>query len=164
MKPLLSSLTLEEKILQTKVALMKRNEPLTEPVGAAFFFGQIITEAEEAGLDELRGKVRAVNDLGAIPPLITSDFENGCGSAVSLSDITALTELCRSRGVDRRTERIHPIEAVALECADILSEQRETECLLRLENTKSAEREPTEEHPYTCHSGQYSPAVAAACL
>lgn len=82
MNDILHSLTLEEKILQTKVALMKRDQPLTEPVGAAFFFGQIITEAEEAGLDELRDKVRAVNDLCRIPPLITSDFENGCGSMV----------------------------------------------------------------------------------
>ncbi len=78
----ISKLTLEEKILQTKVALMKKGKRLTEKVGAAFFFGQIITEADDAGLDELRGYVKDLLDNSDIPPLITSDFENGCGSMV----------------------------------------------------------------------------------
>lgn len=84
----LHSLTLEEKILQTKVALMERGKPLTEKVGAAFFFGQIITEADDAGLEELREHVHQVIDVSDIPPLITSDFENGCGSMIK-----GLTEL-----------------------------------------------------------------------
>ncbi len=78
----INSLTLEQKILQTKVALMKKGEKLKDKPGAAFFFGQIITEADEAGLDELRGYVKELYDGCDIPPLITSDFENGCGSMV----------------------------------------------------------------------------------
>ncbi len=78
----IKSMTLEEKILQTKVALMKKGEKLTDKPGAAFFFGQIITEADDAGLDELRSYVDEVYADADIPPLITSDFENGCGSMV----------------------------------------------------------------------------------
>ncbi len=78
----IDSLTLEQKILQTKVALMKKGEKLADKPGAAFFFGQIITEADNSGLDELRGYVGEVYENADIPPLITSDFENGCGSMV----------------------------------------------------------------------------------
>ena len=54
----INSLSLEEKILQTKVAQMKKGEKITEQFGAAFFFGEIITEAEEGGIEELRGYVK----------------------------------------------------------------------------------------------------------
>lgn len=78
----INSMTLEEKILQTKVVLMKKGEAVDERAGGVFFFGQIITEADDAGLDELRNYVKEVCDKADIPPLITSDFENGCGSMV----------------------------------------------------------------------------------
>ncbi|MBC8595404.1 glycoside hydrolase family 3 protein [Qingrenia yutianensis] len=78
----INSLSLEEKILQTKVAQMKKGEKITEQVGAAFFFGEIITEAEEGGIEELRGYVKDLYANAKIPPFITSDFENGCGSMV----------------------------------------------------------------------------------
>lgn len=44
---------LERKILQTKAALMKKGEKPADKPGA-FFLGQIITEADNSGLDELR--------------------------------------------------------------------------------------------------------------
>lgn len=78
----ISSLTLEQKIMQTKVDLMKKGEKIKGNPGGVFFFGQIITEAEDTGLDELRSYVDEVYDNAQIPPLITSDFENGCGSMV----------------------------------------------------------------------------------
>ena len=80
--PKIEAMTLREKINQTIVVLMQKNKPITEAPGAAFFFGQIITEAEEAGLEELRGYVKDLVSQCDIPPLITSDFENGCGSMV----------------------------------------------------------------------------------
>lgn len=61
---------------------MEKGKRLDEKPGAAFFFGQIITEADDAGLDELRGYVDELCNNCDIPPLITSDFENGCGSMV----------------------------------------------------------------------------------
>jgi hypothetical protein len=61
---------------------MEKGQSVDFAPGAAFFFGQIITEADEAGLDELRGYVKEIADKCTIPPLITSDFENGCGSMV----------------------------------------------------------------------------------
>ena len=76
----INSLSLEEKILQTKVAQMKKGEKITEQVGAAFFFGEIITEADEMGLDAARKTLAEYIDNADIPILITSDFENGCGS------------------------------------------------------------------------------------
>ena len=79
----IENMTLREKINQTIVVLMAKDKKPTFAPGAAFFFGQIITEADEAGLEELRGYVKELTDACEIPPLITSDFENGCGSMVS---------------------------------------------------------------------------------
>ncbi len=78
----INSLSLEEKILQTKVVQMKKGEKITGQAGAAFFFGEIITDAEEGGIDELRGYVKELYENSKIPPFITSDFENGCGGMV----------------------------------------------------------------------------------
>ena len=78
----MEEMTLREKINQTIVIKMEKGKSVDFAPGAAFFFGQIITEADEAGLDELRGYVKEIADKCTIPPLITSDFENGCGSMV----------------------------------------------------------------------------------
>lgn len=81
--PKLEEMTLREKINQTVVYKMEKGKTdLDFAPGAAFFFGQIITEADEAGLDELRDHVKNLFAKCTIPPLITSDFENGCGSMV----------------------------------------------------------------------------------
>lgn len=80
--PKLEEMTLREKINQTIVVLMEKGKSIDFAPGAAFFFGQIITEADEAGLEELRDYVRELAEKCDIPPLITSDFENGCGSMV----------------------------------------------------------------------------------
>ena len=79
----INELSLREKVLQTAVIRHKNNRPVNEPVGAVFFGGEIITEAEEIGLEAARNTLRQYIDRYAIPPLITSDFENGCGSMVS---------------------------------------------------------------------------------
>ena len=79
---LLSQMSLREKINQTIVVLMKKGEKVNFAPGAAFFFGQIITEADEEGLEQLRSYVRELADNSKIPLLVTSDFENGCGSMV----------------------------------------------------------------------------------
>ena len=78
----ISQMSLREKINQTIVVLMEKNKTIDFCPGAGFFFGQIITEADEAGLDELREYVKGFLKNCDIPPLITSDFENGCGSMV----------------------------------------------------------------------------------
>ena len=57
--PKLEEMTLREKINQTIVIKMEKGQSVDFAPGAAFFFGQIITEADEAGLDELRGYVKA---------------------------------------------------------------------------------------------------------
>lgn len=79
---LLSQMSLREKINQTIVVLMKKGKKINFAPGAAFFFGQIITEADEDGLEQLRGYVRELAEGSKIPLLVTSDFENGCGSMV----------------------------------------------------------------------------------
>lgn len=78
----ISKLTLKQKIMQTEIALMEKGKKLKYVPGAVFFFGQIITEADDAGIEELRGYVSEICDSADILPLITSDFENGCGSMV----------------------------------------------------------------------------------
>ena len=79
---LLSQMSLREKINQTIVILMRKGQKVNFAPGAAFFFGQIITEADEEGLEQLRGYVRELAEGSDIPMLVTSDFENGCGSMV----------------------------------------------------------------------------------
>ena len=80
--PDMRTMTLRQKINQTIVIKMERDKKIDYCPGAAFFFGQIITEADEAGLEELKGYVQEFKENCEIPPLITSDFENGCGSMV----------------------------------------------------------------------------------
>ena len=74
-------MSLRDKISQTEI-VMEKGKKINRKPGAAFFFGQIITEGDKAGLDELRSYVKEILDNSDIPPLITSDFENGCGSMV----------------------------------------------------------------------------------
>lgn len=75
-------LSLREKVLQTVVQYYKKDNFVTDQVGALFFGGEIITEAEDMGLDRARTVLNQFIDGSDIPPLITSDFENGCGSMV----------------------------------------------------------------------------------
>lgn len=76
----ITDLSLRDKILQTVCALIDPNTFLEDKVGAAFFFGQIITDADEMGLDAAVQKLSRYIDHADIPLLVTSDFENGCGS------------------------------------------------------------------------------------
>ncbi len=79
---ILETMSLREKINQTIVVLLQKGKPLDFCPGGAFFGGQIITEADESGIDTLKRYLSEVIDSCNIPPLITSDFENGCGSMV----------------------------------------------------------------------------------
>lgn len=78
----LSDLSLREKALQTVVLRHKSGSFCTEKVGAVFFGGEIITEAADEGLDSARATLTRYMENADIPLLITSDFENGCGSMV----------------------------------------------------------------------------------
>lgn len=75
-----SELSLKEKILQTVVIRVNKEKFVSDKVGAAFFFGEIITEADEMGLEAARNTIGQYIDNADIPILMTSDFENGCGS------------------------------------------------------------------------------------
>ena len=79
---IMAQMSLRDKINQTVVVLIEKNKKLNFAPGAGFFFGQIITQADEAGVEELREYVNELYDNCDIPPLITSDFENGCGSMI----------------------------------------------------------------------------------
>ena len=76
----MTDLSLREKILQTMTIRVDKDNFVSDQVGAAFFFGEIITEADEMGLDQARETLAQYIDNARIPMLITSDFENGCGS------------------------------------------------------------------------------------
>ena len=78
----IEQMSLRDKINQTIVVMIEKKKKLDFTPGAAFFFGQIITHADEAGVEELREYVNDFYDSCEIPPLITSDFENGCGSMI----------------------------------------------------------------------------------
>lgn len=113
----ITEMTLREKINQTIVVLMEKNKKIDFCPGAAFFFGQIITEADETGLEELRNYVKELRETCAIPPLITSDFENGCGSMVK-----GLTPLPYMMGLGAADDEVLAYEygkATALEARSI---------------------------------------------
>ena len=76
----ISDLSLRQKILQTVVIKVDKDNFVADQVGAAFFFGEIITDADEMGLECARRTLARYIDNAKIPILITSDFENGCGS------------------------------------------------------------------------------------
>lgn len=94
----ITKLSLEEKINQTVVYLMKKGEKCDFTPGAAFFFGTIITDADDDSIVVLRECVNELYTENCIPPLITSDFENGCGSMVkSLTPLPYMMALGATR-------------------------------------------------------------------
>ncbi len=80
MHPLLSALSLRQKAQQTAVLRIRKDQFVPDQVGAAFFFGEIITEASDIGLENGRKLLARYEENADIPLLVTSDFENGCGS------------------------------------------------------------------------------------
>lgn len=77
---MLSKLTIRQKAQQTAVLRIKKDQFCADQVGAAFFFGEIITEASDIGLENGRKLLARYEENAEIPLLVTSDFENGCGS------------------------------------------------------------------------------------
>lgn len=57
-----TDLSLKEKILQTVVIRVDKDKFVPDQVGAAFFFGEIITEADEMGLDQARSTLNQYID------------------------------------------------------------------------------------------------------
>ena len=77
---MLNTLSIRQKAQQTAVLRIPRDHFVPDQVGAAFFFGEIITEASDIGLENGRRLLSRYAENAEIPMLITSDFENGCGS------------------------------------------------------------------------------------
>ncbi len=76
----ITDISLRDKILQTVVIRLNKDKFDPRHVGAVFTFGEIITDADEIGLEGARKILAEYIDNADIPVLITSDFENGCGS------------------------------------------------------------------------------------
>lgn len=93
-------LSLKEKILQTVVLRHTNDRFVSDKVGAVFFGGEIITEADDMGLDKAKRILARYIDNADIPLLITSDFENGCGGMVKgLTTMPYLSGLGASNNV-----------------------------------------------------------------
>lgn len=76
----ITELSLREKVLQTVVLRLNNGrESSVKNAGAAFFFGEIITEADAGGLEQAKATLKSYTDECTIPMLVVSDFENGCG-------------------------------------------------------------------------------------
>ena len=80
MHAMLGQMTLRQKAEQTAVLRIPGARFVPDQAGAAFFFGEIITEASDIGLENGRALLAQYQHSAQIPMLITSDFENGCGS------------------------------------------------------------------------------------
>ena len=113
----ITDLSLKEKILQTVVIRVDKDKFVPDQVGAAFFFGEIITEADEMGLDQARSTLNQYIDNAGIPILITSDFENGCGSM--LKGLTPLPYLMGVGAANREEIAYNYGKATALEARSV---------------------------------------------
>lgn len=76
----ITELSLREKILQTVVIKVDKEHFVSDQVGGAFFGGEIITDAEDVGIEAGRSILSQYKENAKIPILLTGDFENGCGS------------------------------------------------------------------------------------
>lgn len=113
----IGDMTLLEKILQTVVIKVDKDNFVSDKIGAAFFFGEIITEADEMGLDTARKTLAEYIDNADIPILITSDFENGCGSM--LKGLTPLPYLMSLGAADSEKLAYDYGKATALEARSV---------------------------------------------
>ena len=113
----ISDMTLKEKILQTVIIKVDKDNFVSDKVGAAFFFGEIITEADEMGLDAARTTLCRYIDNADIPILITSDFENGCGSM--LKGLTPLPYLMNLGAANSESLAYDYGKATALEARSV---------------------------------------------
>ena len=77
---MLKQMTVRQKAEQTAVLRIPGARFVPDQAGAAFFFGEIITEASDIGLENGRTLLAQYQQNAEIPMVITSDFENGCGS------------------------------------------------------------------------------------
>lgn len=110
-------LTLREKALQTIVLQHKKDEFPSQKAGALFVGGEIITEASDMGLDHARTMLSKYIEISDIPPLITSDFENGCGSM--LKGLTPLPYLSGLGAANNEQLAYEYGKATALEARSI---------------------------------------------
>ena len=113
----ITDLSLQEKILQTVIIRVDKDNFVSDQVGAAFFFGEIITEADEMGLDCARRTLAQYIDNAKIPILITSDFENGCGSM--LKGLTPLPYLMSLGATNNEQLAYNYGKATALEALSV---------------------------------------------
>ena len=113
----ITDMTLTEKILQTVIIKVDKDRFISDKVGAAFFFGEIITEADEMGLEAARNTLNEYIDNADIPILITSDFENGCGSM--LKGLTVLPYLMNLGAANSEETAYDYGKATALEARSV---------------------------------------------
>lgn len=74
--------SLREKIRQTVVLRHKSGASRPEEAGALFFGAEILHNTDETGIEAAKAFLAEYRSRCAIPPLITGDFENGCGSVI----------------------------------------------------------------------------------
>lgn len=113
----ITDLSLREKILQTVVIRINKDKFVPDQVGAAFFFGEIITEADEMGIEQAKSTLEQYIDNAKIPILITSDFENGCGSM--LKGLTPLPYLMSLGAANSEEIAYNYGKATALEARSV---------------------------------------------
>ncbi len=113
----ITDMSLRDKILQTVVIRLNKEKFDARKVGAVFTFGEIITEADEVGLDGARKILAQYIDNADIPVLITSDFENGCGSM--LKGLTPLPYLMSLGATNSEEIAYNYGKATALEARSV---------------------------------------------
>ena len=114
---MLDHLTIRQKAQQTAVLRIRKDQFYTDQVGAAFFFGEIITEASDLGLENGRRLLARYEENAEIPMLITSDFENGCGSM--LKGLTILPYMMSLGAANDETLAYDYGRATALEARSV---------------------------------------------
>ena len=77
-------------------------------------------------------------------------------------NIAALAQLCFRCGINGCAKRVDKIEAFFLKRADILAEQRQHKCFLRLEHFQAEQKDPSETDPDQPEDKQRDNSAASA--
>lgn len=78
----ITDLSLREKVLQTSVIRVERGQFCSEKVGGIYIGGSVIDDDPTATVQVAADTSAKHKEYADIPPLICSDFENGCGCVV----------------------------------------------------------------------------------
>ena len=81
----IKKMSLRDKVLQTAVVLIDKENFVTEKVGGIYVGAAVCEHNDELGLEKVRNLVKKYHENADYPLLVCSDFEHGCGNIRGLT-------------------------------------------------------------------------------